>query len=147
LKRLQAGAGGGLHPPAAEISLSVSPPSPAVKSESSTENITEAAAAAHSRLSTGEGRDFSADEESGALNLTKGSLTITPVTETGGGLKGWSPPSPPAVGGGGGNVASPKSPQGYRPASYNSSDLCVVCGDRASGQYANVAVFKNIFQQ
>ncbi len=123
-----------MHPPAAEISLSVSPPSPAVKSESSTENIAEAAAAAHRRLSAGEGRDFSAAEDSGALNLTKGSLTITPVTETGGGLKGWSPPSPPAVGGGGGNVVSPKSPQGYRPASYNSSDLCVVCGDRASGQ-------------
>jgi len=136
-----------LHPPSAEISLTVSPPSPAVKSESSTENIPEAAAAAaHRRLSAGEGRDFAAAEDSGALNLTKGSLTITPVTETGGGLKGWSPPSPPAVGGGG-NVASPKSPQGYRPASYNSSDLCVVCGDRASGQCANAAVFKELFQK
>ena len=34
-----------------------------------------------------------------------------------------------------------RSPQGYRPPSYNSVELCVVCGDRASGQWDNVAVY------
>ena len=31
-------------------------------------------------------------------------------------------------------ISPARSPQGYRPPSYNSVELCVVCGDRASGQ-------------
>ena len=34
-----------------------------------------------------------------------------------------------------------RSPQGYRPPSYNSVELCVVCGDRASGQSDNALQF------
>ena len=101
----------------------IAPPS-SVKSESPPPN------AGDTRLSLGD-RDLSPSaEESGALNLTKGSAAAG---------KGWSPPSPPGPGtpsSGQANhhIATPKSPQGYRPASYNSSDLCVVCGDRASGK-------------
>ena len=122
LKRLQANSGGGIHP-STEISLMIAPPS-SVKSESPPPN------AGDTRLSLGD-RDLSPSaEESGALNLTKGSAAAG---------KGWSPPSPPGPGtpsSGQANhhIATPKSPQGYRPASYNSSDLCVVCGDRASGK-------------
>jgi len=32
-------------------------------------------------------------------------------------------------------ISPARSPQGYRPPSYNSVELCVVCGDRASGRH------------
>ena len=58
-------------------------------------------------------------DESGALNLSKGS-------------EGWSPPpvSPDTQ-----RPSPPRSPQGYRPPTYTSMEICVVCGDRASGKY------------
>ena len=61
---------------------------------------------------------FKLEDESGVLNLSKGSET------------GWSPPpaSPDTM-----RPSPPRSPQGYRPPSYTSVEICVVCGDRASG--------------
>ncbi len=64
---------------------------------------------------------FKLEDESGVLNLSKGSET------------GWSPPpaSPDTM-----RPSPPRShsPQGYRPPSYTSVEICVVCGDRASGK-------------
>ena len=62
---------------------------------------------------------FKLEDESGVLNLSKGSET------------GWSPPpaSPDTM-----RPSPPRSPQGYRPPSYTSVEICVVCGDRASGR-------------
>ena len=54
-------------------------------------------------------------DPSGALNLSTDS------------------PSPPYHASDTSPDTSQVSPQGYRPPSYTSSELCVVCGDRASG--------------
>ena len=75
-------------------------------------------------------------EECGALNLSARSGSA--VKSEG----GWSPPpssgspgspgrSPPPSQGG---YKAPRSPQGYRPPTYTSLEICVVCGDRASGK-------------
>lgn len=56
-------------------------------------------------------------DPSGALNLS---------TES---------PSPPYNASDTSPDTSQVSPQGYRPPSYTSSELCVVCGDRASGRH------------
>lgn len=64
-------------------------------------------------------------DPSGALNLSTGS------------------PSPPSLSSPNSATSpdtshvspSAKSPQGYRPPSYTSVELCVVCGDRASGRH------------
>jgi hypothetical protein len=127
LKRLQANVdGAGLPHAPTEISLVINPAAGAVKSESPGGNISPAANIADTRLSIS---DRDSAEESEALNLTKSSTTVAAG-------KGWSPPSPLGPAGellSSNQIPTPKSPQGYRPASYNSSDLCVVCGDRASG--------------
>ena len=69
------------------------------------------------------GLKVEAEESGGALNLSKGS-------------EGWSPP-PPAVRSASSEgvlrPSPPRSPQGYRPPTYTSLEICVVCGDRASG--------------
>merc|ERR1719228_1568143 len=68
-------------------------------------------------------------DPSGALNLSTGSPSPELTSPNSG--HATSPdtstrisPAPPA-----------RSPQGYRPPSYNSVELCVVCGDRASGRH------------
>jgi hypothetical protein len=75
---------------------------------------------------------FKQEDETGVLNLSKGS--------GGGGLSetGWSPPpaSPDKM-----RPSPPRSPQGYRPPSYNSLEICVVCGDRASGNFLLLFLF------
>ena len=65
---------------------------------------------------------FKLEDESGALNLSKGR----------GGGEDWSPPpsSSPDTSRG----SPPRSPQGYRPPTYTRLEICVVCGDRASGR-------------
>ena len=62
-------------------------------------------------------------EPSGALNLSMGSPSpehTSPHSAT-------SPDTSQ-------RISPARSPQGYRPPSYNSVELCVVCGDRASGK-------------
>ncbi|XP_023327363.1 uncharacterized protein LOC111700623 [Eurytemora carolleeae] len=64
---------------------------------------------------------FKLEDESGALNLSKG------------GGEDWSPP--PSTSPDTSRSSPPRSPQGYRPPTYTSLEICVVCGDRASGLY------------
>ena len=64
-------------------------------------------------------------EPNGALNLSTGSPSpelTSPTSATSPDTSTRMSPGPA------------RSPQGYRPPSYNSVELCVVCGDRASGQ-------------
>ena len=68
------------------------------------------------------------DPSSGALNLSTGSpspelTSPNSATSPDTSCTRISPAPAPA-----------RSPQGYRPPSYNSVELCVVCGDRASGK-------------
>ena len=63
-------------------------------------------------------------DPSGALNLSTGS----PSPELGS-PKSSSPDTSQ-------RISPARSPQGYRPPSYTSVELCVVCGDRASGELA-----------
>ena len=63
-------------------------------------------------------------DPSGALNLSTGS----PSPELTSPNSSSSPDTSSA------RISPARSPQGYRPPSYNSVELCVVCGDRASGQ-------------
>jgi len=63
-------------------------------------------------------------DPSGALNLSTGS----PSPELGSPKSSTSPDTSQ-------RISPSRSPQGYRPASYTSVELCVVCGDRASGRH------------
>ena len=65
-------------------------------------------------------------DPSGALNLSTGS----PSPE----MTSPNSSSSPDTTLGTARISPARSPQGYRPPSYNSVELCVVCGDRASGQ-------------
>merc|ERR1719461_607472 len=64
-------------------------------------------------------------DPSGALNLSTGS----PSPELTSPNSSSSPDTSSA------RISPARSPQGYRPPSYNSVELCVVCGDRASGRH------------
>ena len=64
-------------------------------------------------------------DPSGALNLSTGS----PSPELSSPTSATSPDTSTRI-----SPAPARSPQGYRPPSYNSVELCVVCGDRASGK-------------
>ena len=61
-------------------------------------------------------------DPSGALNLSTGSPSPELSSPK-------SSPSPDTSQ----RISPSRSPQGYRPPSYTSVELCVVCGDRASG--------------
>ena len=61
-------------------------------------------------------------DPSGALNLSTGS----PSPELSSPKSSTSPDTSQ-------RISPSRSPQGYRPPSYTSVELCVVCGDRASG--------------
>ena len=62
-------------------------------------------------------------DPSGALNLSTGSPSPEHTSPN-------SATSPDTSQ----RISPARSPQGYRPPSYNSVELCVVCGDRASGE-------------
>jgi hypothetical protein len=63
-------------------------------------------------------------DPSGALNLSTGS----PSPELSSPKSSTSPDTSQ-------RISPSRSPQGYRPPSYTSVELCVVCGDRASGRH------------
>merc|ERR1719192_2302238 len=63
-------------------------------------------------------------DPSGALNLSTGSPSPEHTSPN-------SATSPDTSQ----RISPARSPQGYRPPSYNSVELCVVCGDRASGRH------------
>ena len=63
----------------------------------------------------------------GALNLSTGSPSPELSSPT-------ASATSPDTSGGRMSPGAARSPQGYRPPSYNSVELCVVCGDRASGE-------------
>jgi len=63
-------------------------------------------------------------DPSGALNLSTGSPSPEHTSPN-------SATSPDTSH----RISPARSPQGYRPPSYNSVELCVVCGDRASGRH------------
>ena len=76
-------------------------------------------------------------DPSGALNLSTGSPSpelTSPNSATSPDTSTRISPAPPA-----------RSPQGYRPPSYNSVELCVVCGDRASGEWSSTQLFFDNF--
>ena len=75
----------------------------------------------------------------GALNLSTGS----PSPELTSPNSATSPDTSTRMSPGPGPGA--RSPQGYRPPSYNSVELCVVCGDRASGQCRSCKVLTVVF--
>jgi len=78
----------------------------------------------HGKLDVLTGQSPLKVDPSGALNLSTGS----PSPEL-------TSPSSPDTTQQTARISPARSPQGYRPPSYNSVELCVVCGDRASGRH------------